>query len=312
VLASAVAHKCGHALGLWDEYGDAAGTVAQTVPDHGNLVLKSSVATVSGAGTVFDKTRNIKWLWPRLRTGGVLAGKPEKSGTGFRVTLRPGQRAKFDSGEVVQFRQWPVKQAPSTDPFRTAGPLSGFVFKVKGPDGAGLIVDLTKADGTVIDVGAPSAGAGSPTWEKVVRDLFTANQPHALVCPQVKEGKELTLIADVILQHIASQGPLTAEPGFDPGLCVAASSTNSVMSPTNLPVFSNAKKLILADVIGLYEGGGYHDCGVYRPAGRCKMRSASEKLMPFCHVCRYLIVDRIDPARHGVLDAIYEKQYPRI
>jgi hypothetical protein len=92
----------------------------------------------------------------------------------------------------------------------------------------------------------------------------------------------------------------------------AKSAVHSVMSPTNLPTtLSNLKKLTLPDVIGIYEGGAYHDGGVYRPAGRCKMRTASDKLMPFCHVCRYLIVDRVDPTKHGQLDAIYNRHYPR-
>jgi hypothetical protein len=33
--------------------------------------------------------------------------------------------------------------------------------------------------------------------------------------------------------------------------------------------------------------------------------------VPFCHVCRYIIVDRVDPTKHGELDDIYELQYPK-
>jgi hypothetical protein len=30
----------------------------------------------------------------------------------------------------------------------------------------------------------------------------------------------------------------------------------------------------------------------------------------FCAVCRYVLVDRIDPSQHGALDVEYGKQYP--
>ena len=29
----------------------------------------------------------------------------------------------------------------------------------------------------------------------------------------------------------------------------------------------------------------------------------------FCHVCRYVLVDVIDPAKHGDLDVVYFKEY---
>jgi hypothetical protein len=34
------------------------------------------------------------------------------------------------------------------------------------------------------------------------------------------------------------------------------------------------------------------------------MRNSDVKTTPLCHVCRYLIVDRIDPTRHGELDKL--------
>jgi hypothetical protein len=76
------------------------------------------------------------------------------------------------------------------------------------------------------------------------------------------------------------------------------------MNPSNLPELSKTPRC-RGDIIGIYEGGSYHDCGVFRPAGRCKMRTAYEKTVPFCYVCRYLLVDRVDPTRHWKLDKLY-------
>jgi len=71
-----------------------------------------------------------------------------------------------------------------------------------------------------------------------------------------------------------------------------------------------------ADLIGLYEGGGGYGCGIYRPAGRCKMRESSLsdsfdfskrdlRSTDFCFVCMYLIVEQIDPSVLQELDRYY-------
>jgi IgA Peptidase M64 len=64
-------------------------------------------------------------------------------------------------------------------------------------------------------------------------------------------------------------------------------------------------------VIGAYEGGWEVSCGAYRSAGACKMRlhtaGGSEGVL--CFVCQYLIVNRVNPSLHGVLDQV---SYPRV
>jgi hypothetical protein len=73
-----------------------------------------------------------------------------------------------------------------------------------------------------------------------------------------------------------------------------------------------------ADVIGLYEGAKYQKCGVYRPAGRCKMRKTADVLTveqgrfrawSFCYVCKKAIINVIDPA---LIPALRAQQYPGI
>jgi hypothetical protein len=63
-------------------------------------------------------------------------------------------------------------------------------------------------------------------------------------------------------------------------------------------------------VIGLYSGGGHKGCGIFRPAGQCMMRSPDLEGNEFCQVCRFAIVDAIDPAQHGWIDRDYDKSYP--
>jgi hypothetical protein len=78
--------------------------------------------------------------------------------------------------------------------------------------------------------------------------------------------------------------------------------------PSGLPKGRPANR---ANIVGLYEGGNQFDCGIFHPAGLCIMRvQLSDKNARFCHVCRYLIVDRVDPIFHKELDALYAAEYP--
>ncbi|GJL65130.1 MAG: hypothetical protein NPIRA05_01010 [Nitrospirales bacterium] len=62
-------------------------------------------------------------------------------------------------------------------------------------------------------------------------------------------------------------------------------------------------------LLGLYEGGSDATVRVYRPAGGCKMRASQgeDEEGQFCFVCKYLIVNRVDPSKHAELD---DCEYP--
>jgi hypothetical protein len=69
--------------------------------------------------------------------------------------------------------------------------------------------------------------------------------------------------------------------------------------------------------VGLYEGGYLFECGVYHPTGQCMMNLGYERTVggfavadPFCPVCRYAMVELLDPSKHGLIDADYEYEYP--
>jgi len=74
---------------------------------------------------------------------------------------------------------------------------------------------------------------------------------------------------------------------------------NFIKSTTNIPTFSKSGNCTKPNksaetgpknVIGLFEGGNFYACGIYRPASGCKMRNLN---YPFCTVCTKTLLDVI-------------------
>ncbi|MFN8308817.1 MAG: hypothetical protein U0T73_02540 [Chitinophagales bacterium] len=61
--------------------------------------------------------------------------------------------------------------------------------------------------------------------------------------------------------------------------------------------------------VGLYTGGDQYTKGVYHPTGFCKMRS-SQAIGELCAVCRYAVIDLIDPGLHKENDDLIQDSYP--
>jgi hypothetical protein len=73
-----------------------------------------------------------------------------------------------------------------------------------------------------------------------------------------------------------------------------------IQDTTPVPTTSNAncancdqqRSPVPVGTIGLFEGGDYFHCGVYRPEFDCRMRNLDR---PFCGVCQQVIVKRMTP-----------------
>jgi hypothetical protein len=312
-LTMTVAHETGHSFRLGDEYGDGAGTFRDVDQPEGNLLPKKDITTTSGTPphTVYDKTAQIKWLWPRVNKAAMLNGKPKSTGTRFKVPLQKGHGKPFAFQDIVKFRINPVRVAPTQDAlFNFAPPLSLIVTAHSDDE---LELGLGHPGGLLVDLDSPNAPPDTRSWSAILDALFTPDLKVCLVCPvMAASAGTALLVADAIRTQIAtSHGPLNAPPGNTTGQETQQCKANysGVMTPTNLPMLKT-KPAVLQDIIGIYEGGGRHDCGVFRPAGRCKMRQGATYTIPFCHVCRYIIVDTLDPTQHGELDKLYPAVAP--
>jgi hypothetical protein len=283
IFASRVAHECAHAFGLGDEYGPGTGVTLSGggvgIPIFPNLQAKMVITT----GTVLNPSL-IKWLLPRaIKVGRVVAAPTALTGPDFQFTLDPAVPNPFDVGDLVLIREAPLNK---NDPYL---PLR---FKVVQKFASA--VDVTQQNTPPLDP-----------------QLFLASK-YILMCVNVLQGPELTLVAAPVLAHIATtNSPLNAPLNVQAAPCVAADNAQPFMLPTNLPPLNFSKKpATMADVLGIYEGGGHIDCEEYRPAGRCKMRTADDKAVPFCHVCRYIMVDRVEALKLAELDQLYDPFFP--
>jgi hypothetical protein len=63
-------------------------------------------------------------------------------------------------------------------------------------------------------------------------------------------------------------------------------------------------------IVGLYEGGHHAVRRIFHPTGACMMRDNHLESVEFCAVCRYVMVDLINPFHHFQIDLDYEDVYP--
>lgn len=324
LLASLVAYGCGRSLGLEDEDGDGSGSApgpTATVGGHNLQKEQNIVSTVGGTRTI--DTKKMAWLWPRPvkaaaievkvdpLSGNVLSpvncdqnGTPNPNGAFLLVSLPRPPGKPFIRGDVVRLRGavqlsgsdllW---HSPSDDA------LAGFPFKVEKV-GTGTLV-LRRQTPTVPQLGYTSPPAGTllnpANFQKVVL--------ASLFSPRADSSGENKLVSRTVQTQLTkSNSPLNAPRGSQGQSCTRAPNANADVTATNLPLGLNLPSALpsKADLIGLYDGGGHYDCGVFRPAGRCRMRRKAHATTPFCQVCQYVLVDRLDPGMHPALDDIYD------
>jgi hypothetical protein len=297
-LAANVAHETSHAFGLEDEYGEFP--VPLRIPATQEASLKpaanaqpASELERSAVDLRLDpaKLGKIKWLWPRVEHAGVLDAQPAPNGAAFDVRMVHGQAAGFKHDDLVRLRRRPLLDHP-----QPSGRLN--VDKVTGD----VVTVVPLVPGSI-------TAADWPAGSILIRPVRGAPTAADL------NGPDLPLVAPIISGHLATSSiPLNQKP--PPPAPACAVDTSPVQSALNLPAgLPVGRPKFKAQIVGLYDGGVRYHCGVFHPSGACVMRAL---LVPggattylFCPVCRYFLVDRIDPTKHGVIDLDYRKRYPQ-
>jgi hypothetical protein len=296
-LVGTVAHEAAHSLHVGDEYGEVGDRSHRDSPNvslarWGNLQERQSLL-VDGqlAATA------AKWArWHRIEQAGVLAqdADPPRVARDYRLTLRPGHARAFKQGDLVRLRRRPmVPDTVVSDVMRVLG--------TPAPGQAHLDVTVVFGDST-----SPGHFLAGSVLLKMLRWPFRGLGDNL--------GDELKLMATIIRDHITTtHRPLNASPDRPLDACDLddAAEQSARNLPDGLPKCRPSKR---NRIVGLFEGGDDYHCGVYHPTGACVMRarrkSRDDELIPFCPVCRYVLVDLIDPTKHGVIDREYAKIYP--
>lgn len=297
-VVSRIAHETAHALGVLDEYGEFPTPLRIPATEEGDLAKKANVQPGSALERAADHTLdpaklgNIKWLWPRIEHAGVLASQPVASGAAFKITLARGHARGFRRDNFVRLRLRPLLDHPHA---------SG---RLKITDVTGDVVTVIPLAGTAIVPGTWPAGS---VLIRPVRGAATAGDP---------DGPDLPLVAPIIAAHLAASGiPLDLKPGPPAPSC--AIDDNDVQAALNLPAgLPAARPRFKAQIVGLYDGGARYYCGVYHPSGACLMRTQEvlagrPTTYLLCPVCRYFLVDQLDPTQHRVIDRDYKNRYPQ-
>jgi hypothetical protein len=281
LLVRLVTHELAHALGVGDEYGTnlrPTGSAATIVAPYPNL--QDEAAVRAGSTTTFNPDL-IRWRFHRIWKAAALAAAPRAVGSAFELDLQALPANTFVVGDLVRLRRRPLTSAadPVSDQLRVTQPLRGRTLTVQPTAGATFAPGAWPA-GSVVFV--PHTHPARPT-------------------------EELRLVSPPIAEHLRASGkPLNAAPT---GAHACAVNDRAEQYPRNLPAALRARWLHTPELIGLYDGGAEYHCGIYHPSGRCIMRS-DRSLGTFCHVCRYVIVDVLDPTKHGEMDAAYDAFYP--
>jgi hypothetical protein len=309
-----VAHEASHSFDLGDEYGQvgripAAQVAAQAanlnLQDEASLLAAPQPPTITG----LDGNK-LKWLWPRIAKAGVLRDKPTPSGAGFEIPIEAQPDVPFKEGEVVQVRRRPL----------TAGIVPSDLLKIS--------VGGVHPDKLVVETLGPlvitptTFPKGSVVYAPVI-DL-----------PPVGTGKPLMLVHEKVRDHITAKGlplnaPQTATLNRSCG--DEGPAPLEAQKGTNLPLTLILPKGGFSHwIVGAFEGGGEFQCGLYHPTGACLMRTLiydetsiiifvgtgtskithDQLVFLMCPVCRYILVDKLDPTQHAEVEKFYSGRYP--
>ena len=302
-----LAHELSHSFNLGDEYGELRGPPAGAVTES-NLQAETDAQRGTGAARALHGDE-IKWLWHRIEAVGVVSAKLVLASGVLTVPLRHLEAVFFKAGDIVHLRQRSAR-----NPLIKSPKLSGQMV-VDSVDVAANLVRI-RATGVVVKypnlVPITSAvatfGIGSILYRPVPAP---ASVRHATDYPYAE------LVAHNIKSFITrNRRPLVA---FPPANNVPVGTDGSEQVPVFVPD-AVPGGLVLAPgfkatdhvrIVGLYAGGARSHLGVFHPAGHCMMRSDLMPSREFCAVCRYILVDTIDPSLHDLVDREYAAKYPQ-
>ena len=284
-------------------------------------------------GFIIDSDK-IKWRYHRIEKCGVLAAAPSPA-PGYKrysMTLMPEEATQFKTGELVILRKRRTRVLRINGKWYRKEPIHGYINARPNPIAADATYELTPAVSPVLKVLKVNSQIN-----QILVSVENLNPPFHACFNTLNEWEEIIVykpmapppswhtlpyeFAEVISKKVLDY--LRASPyPFNVRADRAArnvlkeiidrdSVQQSRIPGKLIPCCSSCKKRIVA----LYSGGDQRHGHVYHPTAQCLMRShydSNEGCMEeLCEVCKYTIVNVIDPIMHRLLNKKYSnKIYP--
>ena len=284
-IINTVAHEFGHSFHLDDEYEEFVGDQPDDPGDYDNRCVLSEVNLDAN----FQVDRNIdpskvKWFdLLRMDVSDILAQDSVENGGRLKLTIDPRFTGRWTEAKAQnkQANLRTIDVAPN-------GRQLPFVFDdahyLAGLD----IEEVDEGAGTIFLGGGELPPSPFPVYPAGSL-VFVAKRDSASNLVYVVEQKVLDALK-------SSHLPLNKDTD-------TKHINKDADDPVDIPNFKPPCKSY--KLVGIYEGAGTWTGMVYRPAGLCKMRNSGDG--EFCHVCKYLIINRVDPSNHVLMD---RKYYP--
>jgi hypothetical protein len=297
-----VAHEIGHVYALADEYE----TVVAAVPfDATSLndrtqdnstdfgVLQSPNGAPNQPRPIDPKA---KWLvLPRMRLASRLVADATPGSSRIQVQVSMNDIGKWIAvakQDAQTHTQTPVSLRKRTDlGTRRQLPLSG--------------TNPSEFQNNLVIQGIPNADTG------VITLSFTTGLPtpppvffagSALYLPQMRDQKPVFVVNDQVLSFMQTNHRALNHRPNDKIVSGQEPDPPDLLPGLRGVVPSNSYR-----TVGIYEGGNHASLGFYRPAGACKMRHPESDGAggAYCFVCKWLLVNAVDPGQHVLLDSYY-------
>ena len=292
VVTVVLSHELAHALNLLDEYEGFEQVHHSTADNASPQEIQDLHASsnVTPLQDIFSAVRpkgidpgRAKWDLDRIALASPLASQATGTNSNsITVQLRSKQGSRWQNVMTQQqqvFLRHPDLTRDPTDP----------ASKPLGP----LTIDQTSnlaADTLTLTLASGTTSASFP-------------QGSTLYLPRRDKNNAIQrVIHPSVIAHILANGSFaTQAPGTCAQFNLAAEKPPATIANFTLPA-------VAADAIGIYEGGGTWTCRAFRPSGNCRMRNfnpTGTQQINFCFVCKYMLVNLIDPSVHDVIDALY-------
>jgi len=298
-LADVVAHELAHSApfgGLNDEYGrNFPGPGPDLTAPHDVTFVEGALNTellenaIAGGGPGLDLGQ-IKWNLERVE-GAARVVDIKTVGSDIEISINAEDALRWpqlQAGRPLVLRRG-ILSGPGTNAAHVGSDPA-----MQAPMPVKLVAfDLNQQTircSLTIGILAPIVSAAFP-------------RGSVIIAPRLDNtGSPLTMIDPAVANVLVANGPINPS-DHNQNACTE----HLPIELPDIPFFRWPAHHLRA--IAAYEVGARFNCGVIRPTADCKMRTvddASGFPVDFCHICKYVIANSVDPATLVEID----KEYP--